>query len=106
MMDNETTFYCFDENFNLNTLEELKRLKEPEIEILNPDGHIIVKTNNELVFDWFRLQIKKNKLEGYKIRTKDNNIYSIFPDGSYNTVYTTFDEYPGFEHMKIVMDLL
>lgn len=105
-MDSETTFCFFDENFNLKTLEELKRLEEPEIEILNPNGHIIVKTNNELVFDWFRLQIKKNKLEGYKIRTEDNKIYPIFPDGSYNTVYKTLDEYPGSEHMKIVMDLL
>lgn len=105
-MDNEITFFFYDDNFNTTTLEELKNMKEPEIEILNPDGHIIVKTNNELVFDWFRLQIRKKKLEGYKIRTEDNEIYPIFPDGSYNTVYKTLDEYPGSKHMKIVMDLL
>ena len=105
-MENVTTFGLMDENFNLKTLEELKRLEEPEIEILNPDGNIVVKTNNELVFDWFRLQIKKKKLEGYKIRTEDNEIYPIFPDGRYNTVDKTLDEYPGSEHMKIIMDLL
>ena len=105
-MENVTTFGLMDENFNLKTLEELKRLEEPEIEILNPDGHIIVKTNNELVFDWFRLQIKKKKLEGYKIRTEDNQIYPIFPDGTYNTIYNTLDEYPGFVHMQIIEDLL
>lgn len=100
-MDSVTNICFYDENFNTSTLEELKNIEEPEIEILNPDEHIIVRTNNELVFDWFRLQIKKNKFEGYKIRTEDNKIYPIFPDGSYN-----LDEYPGSEHMKILMDLL
>ena len=31
---------------------------------------------------------------------------ATFPDGTYNTIYNTLDEYPGSEHMKIVMDLL
>lgn len=105
-MDNVTTFCFHDENFNTATLEELKKMEEPEIEILNPKGHIIVKTNNELVFDWFRLQIKKKKLEGYKIRTEDNRIYPIFPDGTYNTIQHTLDEYPGSVHMQIIEYLL
>ena len=105
-MDSVTNICFYDENFDTSTLEELKNMEEPEIEIINPKGHIVVRTNSELVFDWYRLQIKKKKLEGYKIRTEDNKIYPIFPDGTYNTLYHTLDEYPGSVHMQIIEDLL
>lgn len=105
-IDTTTTFCSFDKNFNSETYKELTKLNEPDIEIINPQGCTIVRTNSELVFDWFRLHIKKNKLEGYKIRTPDNKIYQIFQDGTYNTTDNVLEDYPGSVHWDIVLALI
>jgi hypothetical protein len=105
-IDTTTTFCSFDENFNSETFKELTKLTEPYIEIINPQGCTIVRTNSELVFDWFRLHIKKNKLEGYKIKTTDNKIYQIFQDGTYNTIDNVLEEYPGSVHLDIIFGLI
>ena len=44
---------------------------EPTIEILNPDGSVLISTNCMTTFDYIRAEIKDNALEGYKIRTED-----------------------------------
>lgn len=62
---------------------------EPTITILNPDGSELITTNNSTTLQYIRLEIKRNKLNGYKIRTisdyivdiKTNGKLSAWPDG-------------------------
>lgn len=55
---------------------------EPTITILNPDGSELITTNNVTTFSWIRLEIKKNSLEGYKVRTDDGMLYDIRSNGT------------------------
>lgn len=50
---------------------------EPTITILNPDGSELITTNNITTFFYIRVEIKKNALIGYKIRTDDGSLYEI-----------------------------
>lgn len=54
---------------------------EPTITILNPDGSELITTNNVTTFTYIRLEIKKNKLEGYKVRTDDGELWDIRSSG-------------------------
>ncbi len=55
---------------------------EPTITILNPDGSELITTNNITTFTWVRLEIKKNKLKGYKVRTANGDIFNIYSNGN------------------------
>lgn len=57
---------------------------EPTITILNPDGTELITTNNITTLYYIRLQIKQQKLKGYKIRTYENHIIMIKPNGELN----------------------
>lgn len=54
---------------------------EPTITILNPDGSELITTNNVTTFTWIRLEIKKNSLKGYRVRTDDGELWDIRSDG-------------------------
>lgn len=76
---------------------------EPTITILNPDGSELITTNNVTTFSWIRLEIKKNSLEGYKVRTDDGMLYDIKSSGKIdawpeNMTGTIFD--------NLLMDLI
>ena len=58
---------------------------EPTITILNPDGSELITTNNITTFFYIRLEIKKNKLKGYKVRTDDGELWDIKSDGRIDT---------------------
>ena len=65
---------------NLNNIPD-----EPTVTILNPDGSELVTTNNVTAFTWIRLEIKKNKLKGYKVRTDDGKLLDIRSNGKIDT---------------------
>lgn len=54
---------------------------EPTVTIFNPDGSELITTNNVTTFTWVRLEIKKNKLSGYKVRTDDGELWDIRSNG-------------------------
>lgn len=54
---------------------------EPTITVLNPDGSELITTNNVTAFTWIRLEIKKNKLKGYKVKTANGVIFDIHSNG-------------------------
>lgn len=54
---------------------------EPTVTILNPDGSELITTNNVTTFTWIRLEIKKNKLNGYKVKTANGDAFDIHSDG-------------------------
>jgi hypothetical protein len=54
---------------------------EPSVTIIDPEGAELITTNNITAFDWIRLEIKKQKLEGYKVRDEYGNIYDIHTNG-------------------------
>lgn len=54
---------------------------EPTITILNPDGSVLITTNNITTFTYIRLEIKKNKLTGYKVKTTNGDIFDIQSNG-------------------------
>lgn len=58
---------------------------EPTVTILNPDGTELIATNNVTTFTYIRLEIKKNKLEGYKVRTDDGELWDIRSNGKIDT---------------------
>lgn len=63
---------------------------EPTVTILNPDGSELITTNNVTTFTYIRLEIKKNKLSGYKVRDKNGYIYNIHSNGK---IYNEPDPY-------------
>lgn len=76
---------------------------EPTITILNPDGSELITTNNVTTFTWIRLEIKKNSLKGYKVRTDNGELWDIRSDGKIdawpeNMTCTVFD--------KLLMNLI
>lgn len=58
---------------------------EPTVTILNPDGTELIATNNVTTFTYIRLEIKKNKLKGYKVRTDDGELWDIRSNGKIDT---------------------
>lgn len=58
---------------------------EPTVTILNPDGTKLIATNNVTTFTYIRLEIKKNKLKGYKVRTDDGELWDIRSNGKIDT---------------------
>lgn len=77
---------------------------EPTVTIINPDGSELITTNDITTFNYIRLEIKKNKLEGYKIRTATGCICNIKPSGKLS--YWPDNEIPGVEYDKILIGLL
>ena len=76
---------------------------EPTITIVDPNGNDVITTNNVTTFTWIRLEIKKNKLKGYKVRTDDGELWDIRSNGKIDTwpenmTCTVFD--------KLLHDLL
>ena len=73
---------------------------EPTITILNPDGSELITTNNPTILQYIRIEIKRNKLSGYKIRTVSDYVADIklsaWPDG----------EIPGDVFDKLTRDLI
>lgn len=43
----------------------IKNLQNPPVKIYNPDGTQLCETDNELIFNDIRIQIKDQKLSGY-----------------------------------------
>lgn len=46
-------------------------IQNPTVKIFNPNGTLLCETNNELVFNDIRIQIKDQKLSGYYIEIND-----------------------------------
>ena len=77
---------------------------EPAVTIINPDGSELITTNDITTFNYIRLEIKKNKLEGYKLRTATGCICNIKPNGKLNC--WPDNEMPGSEYDKILVALI
>lgn len=45
----------------------VKEIKNDPVRFFNPDGTLLCETNNELVFNDIRIQIKDQQLSGYYI---------------------------------------
>ena len=54
---------------------------EPTVTIFNPDGSELITTNDITTFTYIRLEIKKKKLEGYKVRNSEGKIFPIRKTG-------------------------
>lgn len=72
---------------------------EPTITILNPDGSELITTNNPTTLQYIRLQIKQQKLKGYRIRTFADRIIEIKSNGK-------LEVWPGNEVPGEIFDQL
>lgn len=80
---------------------------EPTIQILNPDGSVLISTNCTTTFDYIRAEIKDNALEGYKIRTEDGIEVEIDKHGRFfDKDDRLIGKIPGDIWMKVVERLL
>lgn len=80
---------------------------EPTIAILNPDGSALIITNNVTTFTWIRLEIKKNKLKGYKVKTANGEIFDIQSNGKiYDEDYHWPKNLTGDVYDKLLVDLI
>lgn len=80
---------------------------EPTIQILNPDGSVLISTNCMTTFDYIRAEIKDNALEGYKIRTEDGIEVEIDKHGRFFDKDDRLDgKLPGDTWMKMAERLL
>jgi hypothetical protein len=80
---------------------------EPTVTIFNPDGSELITTNNVTTFTWIRLEIKKNKLRGYKVKTANGDIFDIRPNGKiYDENYRWPDEIAGNVFDSLLIDLV
>jgi len=43
----------------------LRDIQNPPVKIFNPDGALLCETNNDLIFNDIRIQIKDQQLSGY-----------------------------------------
>lgn len=59
---------------------EIHDIHDEPVTVLNPDGTELVTTDSKLVFIDILLQIKQQRLEGYKINFK-GEIRDITPNG-------------------------
>ena len=81
--------------------------KEPIITILNPDGSELITTSNVTTFTWVRFEIKKKKLSGYKVRSKDGSVYDIRTNVKiYNTDLHWPEGLTGDVYDKLLMELI
>lgn len=78
-----------------------ENVHESPVYIFKPDGTLLGVTDNELVFNDFRLQVKRKKLDGYTIsmdggltKTEVDNTGHIkkWPDNLFNIVEYQLDE--------------
>lgn len=80
---------------------------EPTVTILNPDGSELITTNNVTTFTCIRLEIKNNKLSGYKVRSEDGSVYDIRTNGK---IYNADLHWPkgltGDVYDKLLMELI
>lgn len=58
----------------------IRNLQNPPVKIYNPDGTLLCETNNELIFNDIRIQIKNQRLNGYYLVFEDKK-YEINSDG-------------------------
>lgn len=80
---------------------------EPTITILNPDGTELITTNNVTTFTWIRLEIKKNRLEGYKVKAANGDVFDIHSDGKiYDEDYHWPDGMAGDVFDSLLIDLV
>jgi len=80
---------------------------EPTVTILNPDGSELITTNNVTTFTWIRLEIKKNKLNGYKVKTANGDIFDIKSSGKiYDEDYHWPDGLPCDIFDKLLAELI
>lgn len=80
---------------------------EPTVTILNPDGSELITTNNVTTFTWVRLEIKKNKLSGYKVRSEDGRVYDIHTNGKiYNADLHWPEGLTGDAYDKLLVELI
>jgi hypothetical protein len=77
---------------------------EPTITIYNPDGSELITTNNPTTLQYIRLEIKKNKLNGYTIRTWADRVIEIKSNGKLEV--WPGDEVPGEVFDKLTMALI
>ena len=82
----------------METIKINNNIKEDEVPLYNPQGKLIGIIKNELAFNDVRIQIYKNKLEGYYIIWKDrvykfNKYGRLFdwPDDLYQTYMNQLD---------------
>ena len=82
----------------METIKINNNIKEDEVPLYNPQGKLIGIIKNELAFNDVRIQIYKNKLEGYHIIWKDrvykfNKYGRLFdwPDDLYQTYMNQLD---------------
>lgn len=82
----------------METIKINNNIKEDEVPLYNPQGKLIGIIKNELAFNDVRIQIYKNKLEGYYIIWKDR-VYKFnkygwlfdWPDDLYQTYMNQLD---------------
>ena len=56
----------------------------PTVTLIAPDGDDLMTTNNPNAILFARSSIKRNKLDGYKIRTENGDVYEIDHYGRIN----------------------
>lgn len=80
---------------------------ESTVTIINPDGSELITTNNVTTFTWIRLEIKKNKLIGYRVRAENGHVYDVHPDGKiYNEDYHWPDSITGNVYDRLLINLI
>lgn len=81
---------------------------EPTVTILNPDGNELITTNSITTFTYIRLEIKKNKLKGYKVRAENGNTYNIRSNGQiYNEPKLSWpDGLTGEVHDRLLAEFI
>lgn len=74
------------------------------VDIYNPDGSLLIRTNDILTFDYIRVQIKRAHAEGFKMKTDDGYFHEILPNGSIR--YSHNSPLPGDTWEEIIDELL
>ena len=69
------------EQLNIQKIDITQCPQEEYVDIYNPDGTLLVHTNNLLLFDWICLQIKKRQETGYTVKF-DNKIIEVDKNGA------------------------
>ena len=54
---------------------------EPTVTIYNPEGVELITTNNPTLFQYVRVEIKRQQLKGYTVCTHTGKIIDIYPNG-------------------------
>lgn len=76
----------------LNDMIDLTIPTDKVVTVLNPDGSVLVETDNMLLFDSIRVQIAEQKLTGYSclfegktIKIDKNGRCDSYPKGFFDT---------------------